>query len=104
MRDCGYTLETPLRGVPTIYVLKQKYEKIVNPCTPQFHYIKVGCKGVFITRTCLHDVNTGFLMRLNKPLKRKESKPQNRAWAAPVAKWVRSLNFSALNHSIISPL
>ena len=24
--------------------------------------------------------------------------------AAPVADWVRSLNFSALNHSIISPL
>ena len=24
--------------------------------------------------------------------------------AAPVAEWVRSLNFSALNHSIISPL
>ena len=22
--DCGYTLEPPLRGVPTIYVLKQK--------------------------------------------------------------------------------
>ena len=25
-------------------------------------------------------------------------------WAASVAKWVRSLYFSALNHSIISPL
>ena len=24
----------------------------VNP----FFYIKVGCKGVYITRTCLHDV------------------------------------------------
>ena len=23
----------------------------------QFYYIKVGCKGVNITRTCLHDVN-----------------------------------------------
>ena len=28
----------------------------VYPCKPQFYYIKVGCKGVFITRTCLHDV------------------------------------------------
>ena len=27
------------------------------PCKPQFYYIKVGCKGVYITRTCLHDVN-----------------------------------------------
>ena len=30
-------------------------KKNVYLCTPQFHYIKVGCKGVFITRTCLHD-------------------------------------------------
>ena len=21
-------------------------------CKPQFYYIKVGCKGVFVTRTC----------------------------------------------------
>ena len=27
----------------------------VYPCTPQFYYIKVGCKGVFITRTRFHD-------------------------------------------------
>ena len=26
------------------------------PCKPQFYYIKVWCKGVFISRTCLHDV------------------------------------------------
>ena len=25
------------------------------PCKPQFYYINVGCKGVFISRTCLHD-------------------------------------------------
>ena len=30
-------------------------KKNVYPYIPQFHYIKVGCKGVFITRTCLHD-------------------------------------------------
>ena len=35
----------------------KKKEKNVYPCTPQFHYIKVGCKGVFITRTCLHDAS-----------------------------------------------
>ena len=32
-----------------------KIRKNVYPCTSQFHYIKVGCKGVFITQTCLHD-------------------------------------------------
>ena len=34
---------------------RAKIGKNVYLCTPQFHYIKVGCKGVFITRTCLHD-------------------------------------------------
>ena len=24
----------------------------VYPCKPPFYYIKVGCKGVFVTRTC----------------------------------------------------
>ena len=38
---------------------RAKIRKKVNPCTPQFHYIKVGCKGVFITLTCLHDASTG---------------------------------------------
>ena len=37
--------------------LRAKIRKNVYPCTPQFHYTKVGCKGVFITRTCLHDEN-----------------------------------------------
>ena len=32
-----------------------KNKKNVNPCKPQFYYIKVGCKGVFVTRTCFHD-------------------------------------------------
>ena len=27
----------------------------VYPFKPQFCYLKVGCKGVYITRTCLHD-------------------------------------------------
>ena len=30
-------------------------EKNVYPCKSQFYYIKVGCKGVYITRTCFHD-------------------------------------------------
>ena len=44
--DCGYTLE-PMRA---------KIRKNVYPCTPQFYYIKVGCKGVFLSRTCFRDV------------------------------------------------
>ena len=27
-------------------------KKNVYPCKPQFYYIKVGCKGVYITQTC----------------------------------------------------
>ena len=30
-------------------------KKSVYPCKPQFYNIKIGCKGVYITRTCLHD-------------------------------------------------
>ena len=33
---------------------------MVYPCIPDhFHYIKVGFKGVYITRTCFHDVLIG---------------------------------------------
>ena len=39
---------------------REKNMKIMNnPVNPSFFYIKVGCKGltkgVYITRTCLHD-------------------------------------------------
>ena len=34
---------------------RAKIRKNVYPCTPQFHYIKVGFNGVFITWTCYHD-------------------------------------------------
>ena len=33
---------------------KNKKKKIY-PCKPQFNYIKVGCKGMFVTRTCFRD-------------------------------------------------
>ena len=33
-----------------------KNKKKEYPCKPQFYYIKVGCKGVFVTRTCFRDV------------------------------------------------
>ena len=35
---------------------RAKIRKNVYPCTPQFYYTKVGCKGVFVTRTCFRDV------------------------------------------------
>ena len=35
---------------------RAKIRKNVYPGKPQFYYIKVGCKGVFIIWKCLHDV------------------------------------------------
>ena len=40
------------------YMFWSKNKKKVYPCKPQFYYIKVGCKGVYITRTCYPDVYT----------------------------------------------
>ena len=57
--DCGYTLEPPRRGGSNEYpqsMFWSKNKKKVYPCKPQFYYIKVGCKGVFVTRTCFRDV------------------------------------------------
>ena len=34
---------------------RAKIRKNVYPCKPQFYFIKVGCKGVYITRTCYPD-------------------------------------------------
>ena len=34
---------------------RAKIRKNVNHCKPQFYYMKVGCKGVFVTRTCFRD-------------------------------------------------
>ena len=57
--DCGYTLEPPQRGgsneYPQSMFWSKKREKYVYPSKPQFFYIKVGYKGVFITRTCYPD-------------------------------------------------
>ena len=36
---------------------RAKIRKNEYPCKPQFYYIKVGCKGVFITQTCYPDVH-----------------------------------------------
>ena len=54
--DCGYTLE-PRFAVLTCtnnLCFRAKVRKNVYPCYPQFYYIKVGYKWVYITRTCYH--------------------------------------------------
>ena len=40
---------------------RSKIRKNVYTCTPQFYFTKVGCKGVFVTRTCFRDVNRHHL-------------------------------------------
>ena len=50
-------VKTRVWRVHTIYVLDiKKEENNVSPLTTyRFTYFKVGRKGVYITRTCLHD-------------------------------------------------
>ena len=51
--DCGYTLEPLPRGGSNEYPQSMFWSKNKkNMCKPHFFYIKVVCKGVFITRTC----------------------------------------------------
>ena len=65
--DFVYTLE---RGgsneyPQSMFSSKNKKKKNVYPCKSQFYYIKVGCKGVYITRTsrtCYHDAVMIFTM------------------------------------------
>ena len=54
--DCGYTLEPPVLTSTHNLCFRAKIRKNVYPSKPQFYYIKVGCKGVYITQTCYHDV------------------------------------------------
>ena len=51
--DCEYTLEPPhcTHNLSFGAIIRKK----VYPCKPQFYYIKVGCKGVFVTQTCFRD-------------------------------------------------
>ena len=59
--DCVYTLEPPQQGGSNEYpqsMFWSKNKKIMyTRVNPTFVYIKVGCKGVFVTRTCFRDVN-----------------------------------------------
>ena len=59
--DCGYTLEPPRRGGSNEYPQSMFWSKNkknrYNPAYPSFCYIKVGYKGVNISRTCFPDGN-----------------------------------------------
>ena len=73
--DCGYTLEPPQRGSSNEYPQSMFWSKNkknrYTPANPSFFYIKVGFKGVYITRTCFHDVETKMVhkyrMMASKP-------------------------------------
>ena len=62
--DCGYMLEPHRRGDSNVSThnlcLGAKIRKKVYPCILQFCYIKVGYKGVYISRTCFPDVSWIF--------------------------------------------
>ena len=57
--DCGYTLEPPRRDGSNEYPQSMFWTKNKNNrythLNPLFYLIKVGFKGVFISRTCFPD-------------------------------------------------
>ena len=50
--DCGYSLEPPRRGssneYPQAMILSRNKKNNVYPCKPEFYYINMGFKGVYI--------------------------------------------------------
>ena len=52
--DVKMIIEAVLTSTHNLYI-KAKIRNNVYPRKPQFYYIKVGCEGVNITRTCYHD-------------------------------------------------
>ena len=52
--DCGNMLDTEevLTSTHDLCFRAKISKKNVYPCKPHFYYIKVGCKGVYITQTC----------------------------------------------------
>ena len=53
-KNCDCFNEAVLRSTHNL-CFSAKIRKNVYPCKPQFYYIKVGCKGVFVTQTCFRD-------------------------------------------------
>ena len=56
--DTHFHIVKPAAVLTSTHTLcfRAKIRKNEYPCKPQFYYIKVGCKEVYIIRTCLHDV------------------------------------------------
>ena len=54
----------------------KKKENKVYPCKPQLFYIKVGCKGVYITRTCYPDALPTSISMLLTRLSKHQSRVQ----------------------------
>ena len=52
---CGYSLEAVLTSTHNLCFIAKIRKLYIPPRKPQFYYIKVGCKGEYNTRTCLHD-------------------------------------------------
>ena len=81
--DHGYTSEPPQLGGSNEYLRSmfssKNKKKNVYPCKPQFYYIKIGGKGVYISRTCYHDGS--LLSRLNIVVPRQE-KPCFSIWVS----------------------
>ena len=49
------TNEAVLKSTHNLCFNAKLRKKNVYPCKPQFYYIKVGCKGRFVTQNCFHD-------------------------------------------------
>ena len=87
--DCWYMI------VPTIYVFEQILEKNEHPCEPMFYYIKVGCKGVLIIRTCYPDQNQNSLL-----VKRQNDNTSPGDWPRKICKEELLLSLP-ISHTII---
>ena len=61
MKNCdtflifAQNIEAVLTSTHNLCFRAKMLKKNEYPCKPQFYYIKVGCKGVYITRTCYPD-------------------------------------------------
>ena len=58
---CGYTTVSTHN-----LCFRTKLRKICTPVKPQFKYIKVGYKGVYITYTCKHKMFISKIMFISK--------------------------------------
>ena len=57
--------ETVLTSTHNLYFRAKNKKIMYTPVNPSFTIIKVGCKGVYITRTCYHDVKNCDIKRIH---------------------------------------